>query len=83
MTLQHAPTRYLVHGVFGDDLQAPQCDAYMHEHDGDRPKGNDSQDTHKRIYPDSSTSDIELQTEQSYNQEEKSEEVGRKTKYIQ
>ena len=37
MIVQFALIEYLVHGVFGDDLEASQSDSIMHEHNGDRP----------------------------------------------
>lgn len=62
MIVQFALIEYLVHGVFGDDLEAPQGDAYVHKHDGDRPESDDGKDAHKRINPNRSPSDIQLQT---------------------
>lgn len=60
MRLQRLMCLYLVHGVFGDDLDCPQGSPQVHEHDGDRPKGNDCQDANKWVDPYCSSSYTEL-----------------------
>lgn len=51
MRLQRLVCLYLVHGVFGDDLDCPQGSLQVHEHDGNRPEGNDCQDADKWVDP--------------------------------
>lgn len=51
MRLQRLLGLHLVHGVFGDDLDRPQGSLQVHEHDGNRPQGNDCQDANKWVDP--------------------------------
>lgn len=52
---------YLIHSILGDDLDAAQCVPYVHKHDAYRPQGSNSQDSYKRVYPDSSSCYLQLQ----------------------
>lgn len=54
---------HLVHGIFRYDLDAAQCVAYVHEHDGDRPEGDDGENTYKWVDPNSCACDLQLNTE--------------------
>ena len=51
---------HLVHCILRDDLQDAQCAAHVHEHNGNRPEGSNRENTHKRVYPDSCASDLQL-----------------------
>lgn len=62
---QHVCTKcplcsYLVHGVLGDDLECPQGNPQVHEHDRNGPQSNDCQDAHKWVDPYCSSSNTQL-----------------------
>lgn len=58
---------HLVHGILGYNIEAAQKAVSVHEDDGNRPKGDDSENTNKWVYPNGCASDLQLKEKQRNN----------------
>lgn len=56
---------HLVHGVLGHNFEAAQKYVSVHEDDGNRPKGGDSENANEWVNPNGRTSDLQLKEKQS------------------